>query len=114
MQISHRALDSGFFEFLEDERTVVKFEIADYASKFRYWWIVIKVGDVDVCLKDQGYEVDVTISSDIRTLTAVWMGEISITKAVREKTVIVIGSSYLKRNIAAWLGTNDYADVKRN
>jgi len=78
-----------------------------------YWWIVIKESDVDVCLKDQGYEVDLTISSDLRTLTAVWMGEISITKAMLEKKVIVTGSSYLKKNIAAWLGTNYYADVKR-
>ena len=105
----HRTLDSGFFE---DDRTVIKFEFTDYTSKFRYWWLVIKEGDVDVCLKDQGYEVDLTISSDLRTLTAVWMGEISIARAMRERKVIVAGSSYLKKNIAAWLGTNYYADVK--
>ena len=106
----HRTLNSDFFE---DKRTVIKFEFTDYTSKFRYWWIVIKESDVDVCLKDQGYEVDLTISSDLRTLTAVWMGEISITKSMREKKLIASGSSYLKKNIAAWLGTNYYADVKR-
>lgn len=106
----HRTLDSSFFE---GDRTVIKFEFTDYTSKLRYWWIVIQEGDVDVCLKDQGYEVDLTVSSDLRTLTAVWMGEISITKSMREEKLILTGSSYLKKNIRFWLGTNYYADVKR-
>ena len=43
---------------------------------------------------------------EVRTLSEV----ISID---RDKKVIVTGSSYLKKHIAAWLGTNYYADVKR-
>lgn len=105
----HRTMDSGFFD---RGRTVIKFEFNDYTSSMRYWWLVVKDGDVDVCMKDQGYEVDLTISSDLKTLTAVWIGDITITKAIREKKVTVTGSSYLKKNIAVWLGTNYYADVK--
>ncbi|MCG8103371.1 MAG: helix-turn-helix domain-containing protein [Candidatus Thiodiazotropha endolucinida] len=105
----HRTIDSDFFE---NERTVIKFEFTDYTSKFRYWWIVIKDSDVDVCLKDQGFDVDLTISSDLWTLTAVWMGEITIKKAMREQKVNVTGSTWLRRNIATWLGTNYYADVE--
>ena len=105
----HRTLDANFFS---GERTVIKIEFVDYTSKFRYWWLVIKDGDVDVCLKDQGYEVDLTISSDLKTLTAVWMGDTTIMKAMREKQVNVTGSSHLKKNITVWLGANYYADVK--
>jgi len=105
----HRNLDADFFK---GERSVVKFEFVDYATKMRYWWIVINKGDVDVCIKDPGYDVDLTISSDLKTMTAVWMGDTSIMKAMREKDVVVNGSSHLKKNIAVWLGTNYYADVK--
>lgn len=105
----HRNLDAVFFK---GERSVIKFEFTDYISKMRYWWIVIKDGDVDVCIKDPGYNVDLTITSDLQTLTAVWMGDTSIMKTMREKTVEVTGSSHLKKNIAVWLGTNYYADVK--
>ena len=105
----HRTMDTGFFK---QQRTVIKFEFTDYTSKFRYWWIVIKGGDADVCMKDQGYEVDLTISSDLKTLTAVWIGDTTFTKAVREKSINLSGSTNLKKNISAWLGTNYYADVK--
>jgi hypothetical protein len=67
---------------------------------------------VDVCLKDQGYDVDLTISTDLKTLTAAWMGDTTLMKAMREKQVVVSGSAHLKKNIAAWLGTSYYADVK--
>lgn len=106
----HRNLDADFFK---GERCVIKVEFTDYTSKMRYWWLVIKDGDVDVCLKDPGYDVDLTISSDLKTLTAVWMGDTTIMKAMREKSVVVTGSSYLRKNIAAWLGTNYFADVKQ-
>ncbi len=105
----HRNLDASFFK---DERTVINIEFSDYASKYRNWWLVIKDGNVDVCLKDQGYEVNLKIATDLKTLTAVWMGDSTIMKELREKSVLVSGSSYLKKNIAVWLGTNYYADVK--
>ena len=105
----HRNLNVDFFK---GKRNVIKVEFTDYTSKMRYWWLLIKEGEVDVCLKDPGYAVDLTLSSDLKTLTAVWMGDTTIMKAMREKTVTVSGSSYLKKNIAVWLGTNYYADVK--
>ena len=105
----HRTIDTGFFK---EERVVIKFEFTDYTSEFRYWWLVIKEGDVDVCMKDQGFNVDLTISSDLKTLTAVWIGDTTIMKTMREKSVVVTGSAHLKKNIAVWLGTNYYADVK--
>ena len=105
----HRNINVDFFK---GERTVIQIIFTDYTSKFRNWWLVIKDGDVDVCLKDQGYDVDFTLTCDLKTLTAVWMGDSTIMKAMREKSVVVTGASYLKKNIAVWLGTNYYADVK--
>jgi DNA-binding HxlR family transcriptional regulator len=105
----HRTMNTEFFK---NQRAVIKFEFTDYTSKLRYWWLVVNHGDVDVCMKDQGFEVDLTISSDLKTLTAVWIGDTTIMKAMREKSVVVKGSPHLKKNIAVWLGTNYYADVK--
>ena len=106
----HRTIDPGFFR---TPRTVIRIEFTDYTSKFRFWWLVISRGNVDVCYQDPGYEVDLEMSTDLRTLTAVWMGDSTIMKEIREKTVVLSGSTHLKKNIAVWLGTNFYADVKR-
>jgi len=106
----HRTIDPGFFKA---PRTVIRIEFTDYTSKFRFWWLVITRSNVDVCYQDPGYELDLEISTDLRTLTAAWMGDTTIMKAIREKSIVVSGSGYLKKNIAVWLGTNYYADVKR-
>jgi len=44
---------------------------------------VIKGGDVDVCLKDPGHEVELHIFTDVKTLTGVWMGDLSLGKSRR-------------------------------
>ena len=99
-------------EFFTADRTVLKIEFTDILSSKRFWWLIIRNGDVDVCLKDPGYEVDLIISCDLRTLTAVWMGDTTIMKAMRDKLVDVTGTPSLRKNIAAWMGTNNFADVK--
>ena len=105
----HRTIDPGFFKA---PRTVIRFEFSDYTSRYRFWWLVITQGNVDVCYQDPGHEVDLEISTDLKTLTAAWMGDTTIMRAIREKRVILSGSPHLKKNIAVWLGTNYYADVK--
>jgi len=106
----HRTIDPGFFK---TPRTIIRIEFTDYTSKFWFWWLIITPRNVDVCYQDPGYEVDLEISTDLRTLTAAWMGDTTIMKAIREKLVVLSGSPYLKKNIAVWLSTNYYADVKR-
>jgi DNA-binding HxlR family transcriptional regulator len=105
----HRNMNTDFFTV---ERTVIKVEFTDILSSKRFWWLVIRNGEVDVCLKDPGYEIDLTLSSDLQTLTAVWMGDTTIMKAMREKRVDVSGAPHLRKNIAAWLGSSYFADVK--
>ena len=40
------------------------------------------------------------------------MGHSTINKEIRDGRVRLTGSTYLKRNINKWLGTNFYANVK--
>ena len=105
----HRNLDAGYFTA---ERTALLFEFSDYTSKFRRWWLVIKDEDVDVCLKDPGHDVNLHVLTDLKTLTGVWMGDLSLGQALRNKLITVTGDPAMKRNMSAWLGTNYYADVK--
>lgn len=105
----HRNMDVTYFTA---ERTVVLIELTDYTSKYRRWWLMVKDGDVDVCLKDPAHEVDIHIVTDLKTLTGVWMGDLTLGQAMRTKQVVVSGDAVLRRSISSWLGTNYYADVK--
>ncbi len=106
----HRRIDAKFFA--RNDRTVLTFEFTDYFNKMRFWWLVIKDGDVDVCLKDPGYNVDLILSTDLKTMSKIWMGDASLMKAMRDKTFTVQGSTELRKSINIWLGASIFADVK--
>jgi DNA-binding HxlR family transcriptional regulator len=105
----HRTMNAAYFG---KQRTVLLFEFADYKAKFRRWWLVVEDGDVDVCMKDPGYEIDLHITTDIKTLTGIWMGDLGFGRAIRNKQLRMMGTDKLKRDLPTWLGTNYFADVK--
>ena len=105
-----RTIKTDYFK--EEERVTVRVELIDYTSHMRFWWLVVSRGDVDLCLKDPGHDIDFFISTDLRTLTAVWMGDSTMTREAREGNIGFSGSPRLRRDIMKWLGNNYYANVK--
>ena len=60
---------------LPDHRTVVQFLYSDLPrSKSRWWLVVDPPSTVDLCWSDPGFEIDLYVTTDLRTMTAVWMG----------------------------------------
>jgi DNA-binding HxlR family transcriptional regulator len=104
----HRTMNASYFD---EGKTVIHFEFSDFDAKSRRWWLIGEDGDVDVCMKDPGHEVDLTVQTDVRTLTGVWMGDIELGQALRDSRIRLIGDSVLKRDITTWLGSNYFADV---
>jgi DNA-binding HxlR family transcriptional regulator len=105
----HRTMN---VEYFGKQRTVLLFEFDDYKTKFRRWWLVVGDGEVDVCIKDPGHEVDLQVITDVKTLTGIWMGDIGLSQAIRTRRLKMMGPGKLKRHISTWLGTNYFADVK--
>ena len=105
----HRTMNAEYFGA---ERTTLHFEFSDYRAKLRRWWLVVDDGDVDVCMKDPGHEVDLKVTTDVRTLAGVWMGDIALGQALRDNRIRLTGPTRLKRDISTWLGKNYFADVK--
>ena len=105
----HRTLNGEYFG---SGITTLYFEFSDYTASQRRWWLVIRDGDVDVCMKDPGHDTDLEVVTDIRTLTGVWMGDIQLGQALRDNRIRLSGPTELKRDISTWLGKNYFADVK--
>jgi DNA-binding HxlR family transcriptional regulator len=105
----HRTMN---VEYFGADCKVLLFEFGDYTSKFRRWWLVVKNGEVDVCMKDPGYEVDLQVLTDVKTLTGIWMGDISLNQAIRKRLLRLTGPTILKRDISKWLGANYFAQIK--
>jgi DNA-binding HxlR family transcriptional regulator len=106
---AHRRIDTSFFP---DGRSVLRFEFVDYPSKMRLWWLVVTDGEVDICLKDPGYEVTLYVKSTLKSMTQVWVGDMSIARARREKLVQLNGDTALKNTMTSWIGRSLLADIK--
>jgi DNA-binding HxlR family transcriptional regulator len=93
-------------------RVVVGFEFRDVPKARRYWWLVSEGSAVDLCVTDPGYEVDLFINSDLRTLTAVWVGDMRLAQAMESGRLEVHGPHQLRAKLGSWLGLSPFATVK--
>ena len=85
---------------LPAKRTVIHFRFRRAIEKLRYFWLVFP--EADLCLTDPGFGVDVTVSSDPTTLTAVWMGDLDLTTAIRGGDIELEGHRDLVRSFPKW------------
>jgi DNA-binding HxlR family transcriptional regulator len=83
-------------------RTVIHFRFRRAPEKLRYFWLVLP--EADLCLSDPGFGVDVTVNSDPKTLTAVWMGDVDLADAIRSDAIELVGSRQLVRSFPKWFG----------
>ncbi|HEU4524573.1 MAG TPA: helix-turn-helix domain-containing protein [Gemmatimonadales bacterium] len=125
-QVSRGDLDAGLLmwdihrrvnlEALPPGRVVVRFEFRGVPATIRcprYWWLVLEPGQVDLCLKDPGFLVDVVVSADLRALTRVWMGDVRLAETVRAGLIRIEGTRSLVRAFPTWLTLSPFADVGR-
>ena len=82
-------------------RVVVGFEFLDVVKARRRWWLVSEGSAVDLCMTDPGYEVDLFILTDVRTMTAVWIGDPRLGQAIASGHLEVQGPHQPQRK--AWL-----------
>ena len=104
----HRRIQT---DSLPDGETVLSFNFSDL-DKYRKWWLVISRQDVDLCTEDPGKDIDLYISSDLRTMVEVWQGDKDLKAALRDERIQVVGSNELIRNMEDWFGLCSYADVR--
>ena len=83
-------------------RVTVQFDFTDAPRAKRRWWIVNDRGTVDLCPTDPGFEVDLYISTDIRTMVHVWVGKLALKQAISSDRIEVIGPRELRNRLAAW------------
>ena len=99
-------------EPLPKVRTVIQFLYHDLPSSKRDWWLVIEpAGEVDLCWADPGFEVDLYVSTDLRTMTAIWMGITDV--ATEQERIEFTGSRKISKTMQTWLGLSPFAVQKK-
>jgi len=94
-------------------RTVIQFLYPELPAAKRSWWLLVEPrGEVDLCWSDPGFDVDLYVSTDLRTMTAIWMG---LTTVAKERGKVALsGNKDIAGKMQAWLGLSPFAsEAKR-
>lgn len=94
-------------------RTVVKFEFSGTPTEFRRFWLVNTDGNVDMCLKDPGYESDLHVRSDIRCFVEAWRGFRDLRQEIRNGKIRLAGRRQLISSFPDWLLLSALAPYRR-
>ena len=73
-------------------RTVLEFKLFGVDRKAAHWWLMVSEGEPDVCDFDPGYEVAATVETSLLTLTQIWRGDESWSRALRDGSVTIHGT----------------------
>lgn len=94
-------------------RVVIQFHYSDLPAARRSWWLVVdpKSG-ADLCSVNPGHDVDLYVASDLRTMTAIWMGLETVRKAVSDRCLMLTGDRKLAAEMQTWLGLSVFAGKK--
>jgi DNA-binding HxlR family transcriptional regulator len=100
-------------EHFPAHRVVVGFEFTDVPRNKRRWWLVSEGDAADLCVTDPGYDIDLLILADLRTMTAIWTGDVSLQAALNSGALEAHGPVELRRRLSAWLGSlSAFAPIK--
>ncbi len=93
---------------LPERRTVVNFNYPELTEARRSWWLVVSpTAEIDLCSVNPGYEVDLWVTIDLRTMTAIWMGLTQV-EDVRDR-IQFDGDPAIARTMQTWLGLSPFS-----
>lgn len=102
-----RSIDPGQ---LPGDRTVIQFKFVDLKQQ-RDWWLLVEGETVDICITTPRRDVDVYITTSLRTMHDVWMGERSYLDALHAGDLIIEGDVALTRHFSSWLRLSTFAKM---
>ncbi|MEM7307190.1 MAG: helix-turn-helix domain-containing protein [Planctomycetota bacterium] len=94
-------------------RTVLRFEFTGVPDDCRRFWIVNRNGTIDMCIEDPGFDVDLTIKSDLRRFVEAWRGIRSLRAELAAGRISLDGPRELQRSFPDWLLLSALAHVGR-
>ena len=96
------------------KRSVVQFSYPELPATQRSWWLIVDPEEsVDLCSIDPGFDVDLYVSVDLRTMTAIWMGLDTVRAAIANRRLMLTGNRQLATAMQSWLGLSPFAKEQK-
>jgi DNA-binding HxlR family transcriptional regulator len=95
-------------------RTIIQFIFNDRPPSERNYWLILEPGkNVDLCVVDPGFDVDLYVSTDLRTMTEIWLGYAAIDRVSEDGRLVLTGNSSLAAELRTWLKLSVFAKVEK-
>jgi DNA-binding HxlR family transcriptional regulator len=99
-------------EAFPSRRISVQFDFSDLPASKRTWWLVSNGEEADLCPTDPGFDVGLYVATDLRTMTRVFMGDLSMRAAVSAGQIELDGTRELRQCFERWLGLSSFAEIE--
>ncbi len=98
--------------FLPPAGCLIHVRFKDLKKQERNWWLKVEEGEVQLLNSAPEIEVDLLMESDLKTLTEMWLGDITLRTALARQKLMLKGRPLLIRAIEEWLPLANYANVR--
>jgi DNA-binding HxlR family transcriptional regulator len=95
-------------------KSVIQIRYQELPAAQRAWWLIVEPGTgADLCSVDPGFDVDLYVATDLRTMTAIWMGLDTVRAALRSERLMLTGNRELAASMQTWLGLSVFAKERK-
>jgi DNA-binding HxlR family transcriptional regulator len=99
---------------LPPRRITIQFIFNDRPKDERNYWLIVDPGKpVDLCTVDPGFDVDLYLSTDLRTMTEIWMGYTTVARAKDDGRLTLTGNRQIEANLNDWLKLSTFAKIEK-
>jgi hypothetical protein len=90
-------------EAMPPGQTVLEFEFSGTPSDLKRFWLVSRGGDIEMCVKDPGLDVDLCVRADLRLFVEAWRGFRDLRREIAAGRIRVLGPEALRAGFPDWL-----------
>lgn len=94
---------------LPERRVVVQFRLSEHPR--RRYWLVLSRRDVDLCIIDPGFDVDLEVVAGTRALAEICLGHLRVAEAIGRGWLTATGPRQYCRDLERWLGVTPFAAI---
>lgn len=98
-------------EFLPADGCRVQVHFEDLKTR-KNWYLAVKDGETNLASRKPRGEIDLVLESDLRTMTRLWLGDITLRHALAQQRLRLKGRPILIRAIEQWLPLANYANIR--
>jgi DNA-binding HxlR family transcriptional regulator len=103
-------------ERLPERRVVVRLRFVGVPAGRRgprTFWFILEPAEVELCVSDPGFEIDLYVEADLATMARIWMGDLSFEGALRARRLELFGPRELETAFPSWWQLSRFAKVPR-